>query len=170
MAIGTTVHPLDGPHDLDFVFELGIPHDRINPMALLWTFYDFLKGHGTYGDKVSLKNRCVRITYANDFYMDVLPSCKDLQLGGTCIKVPDRELANWTPSNPKGYVKWCLDYLALDRKGCSACPTTTASGREAAASTRGAVDEALAGCLLPQPKTGADLNRSDDPRWTVLSR
>ncbi|MBA3973394.1 MAG: hypothetical protein C0504_04140 [Candidatus Solibacter sp.] len=109
MAIGTTVHPLDGPHDLDFVFELGIPHDRINPMALLWTFYDFLKGHGTYGDKVSLKNRCVRITYANDFYMDVLPSCKDLQLGGTCIKVPDRELANWTPSNPKGYVKWFRD-------------------------------------------------------------
>ncbi|HPT25868.1 MAG TPA: nucleotidyltransferase [Bryobacteraceae bacterium] len=109
MALGTTVHPLDGPHDLDFVFELGIPHQRIDPMALLGTFYKFLKGHGTYSEMVSLKNRCVRITYANDFYLDVLPSCKDLQLGGTCIQVPDRELANWSPSNPKGYVEWFRD-------------------------------------------------------------
>lgn len=109
MALGTTVHPLDCPHDLDFVFELGIPHHRINPMALLRMFYSFLKEHGTYRDMVSLKNRCVRITYANDFHMDVLPACKDLQLGGTCIQVPDRELANWSPSNPNGYARWFRD-------------------------------------------------------------
>lgn len=109
MALGTTVRPLEGPHDLDFVFELGIPHQCIDPMALLATFYNFLKKHGTYSEMVSLKNRCVRITYANDFYMDVLPSCKDLQLGGTCIQVPDRGLASWSPSNPKGYVKWFRD-------------------------------------------------------------
>lgn len=125
MALGTTVHPLDGPHDLDFVFELGIPHYRINPMALLGMFYNFLKGHGTYSDMVSLKNRCVRITYANDFYLDVLPSCKDLQLGGTCIQVPDRELANWSPSNPNGYVKWFRDAsttLLLVEKAAQPCP------------------------------------------------
>lgn len=112
MALGATVRPLDGPHDLDFVFELGIPHQLVNPMVLLGTFYKFLKGHGTYSEMVSLKNRCVRITYANDFYMDVLPSCKDHQLGGTCIQVPDRELANWSPSNPTGYVTWFRDASA----------------------------------------------------------
>lgn len=106
MALGTAVHPLDGPHDLDFVFELGIPHNEIEPIRLLNLFFEFLKGHGVYGSMVSLKNRCVRITYANDFHMDVLPSCKDLQSGGTCIQVPDRRLGNWSPSNPKGYSKW----------------------------------------------------------------
>lgn len=116
MALGTTVRPVDGPHDLDFVFELETSHDMVDPMRLLMEFYRFLKGHGVYRDLTSLKNRCVRLTYANDFYMDVLPACKDNSLGGTCIQVPDRQLANWSPSNPKGYVTWFRAAL-IPRRG-----------------------------------------------------
>lgn len=116
MALGTTVRPLEGPRDLDFVFELELSHDLVDPMHLLMEFYRFLKGHGVYRDLTSLKNRCVRLTYANDFYMDVLPACKDNSLGGTCIQVPDRQLAGWSPSNPKGYVSWFRGAL-IPRRG-----------------------------------------------------
>lgn len=109
MALGTTVRPLEGPHDLDFVFELDISHQLIKPMALLRAFYGFLKQHGTYKELVSLKNRCVRLTYSDEFYMDILPACRDDTFGNTCIQVPDRELADWSPSNPKGYMKWFQD-------------------------------------------------------------
>lgn len=107
MALGTTVHPLSGPHDLDFVLDLAVSFLHVNPMALLLSLFKFLKGHGTYSDMVELKNRCVRIVYANEFYMDILPGCRDQSVHSpTCIQVPDREAKGWKPSNPKGYIKF----------------------------------------------------------------
>jgi hypothetical protein len=115
MALGTTVKPLEGPHDLDFVMELRASHTQIRPLALLHTLFDFLKGHGTYKDVTSLKNRCVRVEYADDFYLDILPACKDLYLGGTCISVPDRALRGWSTSNPEGYIAWFKRKSAVRR-------------------------------------------------------
>lgn len=106
MALGTTVKPVEGPHDLDFVLQLSRDHHSIDPMTLIRALYGFLKNHGTYGPMVSPKNRCVRITYADEFYMDVLPACHNIAAGGTCIKVPDRSLRTWSDSNPRGYVEW----------------------------------------------------------------
>jgi hypothetical protein len=106
MRLGTTVKPIDGPHDLDFVCELTVSHENVNPMALLNAFYQHLRGHGTYKDMVELKNRCVRVVYANEFYMDILPACGDPLAGGTCIQVPDRAVKGWKPSNPIGYSQW----------------------------------------------------------------
>ncbi|HMK21846.1 MAG TPA: nucleotidyltransferase [Terriglobales bacterium] len=106
MALGTTVKPLEGPHDLDFVLQLSRNHNTVDPMILIRTLYGFLKGHGTYGSVVTPKNRCVRITYADEFYMDVLPACHNAAASGTCIKVPDRALKTWSDSNPIGYVGW----------------------------------------------------------------
>jgi len=106
MALGTTVKPDDGPHDLDFVMELRAWNLQIQPMQLLHTLFEFLKGFDTYRDLTSLKNRCVRVEYADDFYLDILPACKDVRMGGTCISVPDRAANGWSPSNPKGFITW----------------------------------------------------------------
>ena len=106
MALGTTVKPVMGPHDLDFVLQLSRDHKTVDPMALIHTLYTFLRGHEAYGPVVSLKNRCVRIEYADDFYMDVLPACHDLAAGGSCIMVPDRAIQGWSRSNPMGYIAW----------------------------------------------------------------
>jgi hypothetical protein len=116
MALGTTVQPIDGPHDLDFVFELS-SYLR-GPMQLISELHEFLRGHGTYGPMTTLKNRCVRITYADEFYMDILPAVRNSAAAGTCIKVPDCALRTWTDSNPKGYIKWFKDQsgkLLIDR-------------------------------------------------------
>jgi hypothetical protein len=106
MKLGTTVKPLDGPHDLDFVSEFNISHTLVNPMGLLNEMHRMFKEHGVYGGMVELKNRCVRIVYKDEFYLDVLPACRDLTNGGACIKVPDRDTRNWTSSNPAGYAAW----------------------------------------------------------------
>jgi len=106
MALGTTVRPTKGPHDLDFVLELAILHQHVDPMRLIQELYEFLRNHGVYGPMTSLKNRCVRVEYANEFYMDILPACRNGDAGGTCIRVPDRELKWWTDSDPLGYVRW----------------------------------------------------------------
>jgi hypothetical protein len=106
MKLGTTVKPLDGPHDLDFVCEFNISHATVDPMRLLNDMYTVFKGHGVYGGMVELKKRCVRIVYQDEFYLDVLPACRDLAYGGACIQVPDRELQNWTPSNPIAFAIW----------------------------------------------------------------
>jgi hypothetical protein len=107
MSLGTTVAPIfGGPHDLDFVLQLSRNHVYVDPMALIRTLYDFLREHGTYSSMTTLKKRCVRIEYADQFYMDVLPACLNGSDGGTCIKVPDCALKGWSDSNPKGYIDW----------------------------------------------------------------
>ena len=105
MALGTTVAPIKGPHDLDFVLQLSRDYSTVDPMALIRTLYDFLRENGIYRGMTTLKNRCVRIEYADEFYMDVLPACLNVAAGRGCIKVPDRALKGWSDSNPKGYVE-----------------------------------------------------------------
>ena len=106
MRLGTTVKPIDGPHDLDFVCEFNISYASVNPMGLLNAMYKVFEEHGVYGGMVELKKRCVRIVYKDEFYLDILPACRDDGNGGTCIQVPDRDLRNWSPSNPITYAIW----------------------------------------------------------------
>lgn len=106
MALGTTVKPISGPHDLDFVLQLSRHDNAVDPMALIRTLYTLLRTDNTYRSMTSLKNRCVRLEYADDFYMDVLPACRNSTAGGTCVKVPDRNLKGWSDSNPLGYINW----------------------------------------------------------------
>lgn len=55
---------------------------------------------------ISLKNRVVRLTYADEFYMDIFPAYTDLSSGGTCILVPGRARVSLCPSNPEGFILW----------------------------------------------------------------
>jgi hypothetical protein len=106
MALGTTCKPVEGPHDLDFVLQITVPHWNWHALAALDALYKFLKGNETYRGMTSLKNRVVRLTYADEFYMDILPAYTDQSSGGTCILVPDRKRVSLCPSNPEGFIKW----------------------------------------------------------------
>lgn len=108
MLLGTTVKPLFGDeYDLDFVCELicGTTFFR-RPADALNVIEQALRASSVYVPMVERKNRCIRLNYAHDFHMDILPACKDPQNGGTCILVPDVRLSDWTPSNPKGFGHW----------------------------------------------------------------
>ena len=106
MRLGTTVKPIAGPHDLDFVCEFMVSHTLVNPMALLDEMYALFKQHGVYGGMVDKKNRCVRIIYKDEFWLDILPACHDDFNGGTCVQVPDQEEGKWKASNPIKYAEW----------------------------------------------------------------
>lgn len=106
MRLRTTVKPVDNPHDLDLVCEFNVPHHEVNPMTLLDSMFNLFSEHGVYGGMITKKNRCVRIEYKDEFWLDILPACRDDNNGGTCVQVPDRDLRNWKPSNPIAYADW----------------------------------------------------------------
>ena len=93
--------------DLDFVCEFkSWLASSGGPDRLLQQFYDCIKMSADFSQIVELKKRCVRLRYPRKFHMDILPAIPDPYKGGTCIKVPDRELHSWTDSNPKEYADW----------------------------------------------------------------
>lgn len=113
MRLNTTVKPIEGPHDLDFVLELAATHDQVEPMKLLRSLYLYLQSNEIYRPMLSQKNRCVRLDYANEFYMDILIGCKSSAAHEGCIKVPDRQAKTWKDSNPRGYARWFETRCAL---------------------------------------------------------
>lgn len=68
--------------------------------------------HGTickkHGLEIEAKNRCIRLNYAGDFHMDILPGVQESSFDENKLKVPDRELGNWVSSNPRGYANWFI--------------------------------------------------------------
>jgi hypothetical protein len=109
MRLRTTVKPIDKPHDLDLVCEFDVSHDEVYPMVLLDDMFKLFTEHGVYGGMVTKKNRCVRIEYKDEFWLDVLSACRDCRdddNGGTCIQVPDCDLRHWKSSNPVAYADW----------------------------------------------------------------
>jgi len=105
--IGTTVKPKRyDEYDIDLVCELQLDYKQCDPMKLLDVVYKRIKEHGTYGPMAERKNRCIRINYANEFHMDILPGLPDYEKGNASLKVPDRTQHSWKASNPKGYARW----------------------------------------------------------------
>jgi hypothetical protein len=108
MKIGTTVKPFGwDEYDLDFVCEFRTSVNRFqSPLQLLKLLESRLREHELYRSILETKNRCVRLNYANEFHMDILPTCPDLSIGGSCLFVPDRKSQTWKHSNPKGFANW----------------------------------------------------------------
>lgn len=105
---GTTVKPyLGSEFDLDVVLQINTLYTEFSPSELYDALLTKLKNDGRYADKIEKKNRCIRIRYANDFHMDILPGCL-VVVGETILHVPDRALRDWTITNPKGFGIWFL--------------------------------------------------------------
>jgi len=105
MALETTVRPLtQEEYDLDLVCEM--LSSGLTALDVYDAVYARLVESRTYAPMVEKKKRCVRLNYAHDFHLDIIPAERDPARGGTAIRVPDRMLRDWTPSNPKGYAAW----------------------------------------------------------------
>ncbi len=102
----TTVKPLNGEEfDLDFVAELPIDSDMM-PKELYAHIIRILRNDKDHKDLIEPKTRCVRVNYANDFHMDIMPG-KLIDIDTNEIIVPDRDLKSWYHhSNPKGFADW----------------------------------------------------------------
>jgi hypothetical protein len=111
LNIGTTLKLIGRKEfDLDFVCELQInPALFSNPVILLDMLQSCLESSGKYKSMLERKNRCIRLFYADEFYMDILPAVPNPtfgKYGDTCLLVPDCEAKSWKHSNPKGFAAW----------------------------------------------------------------
>lgn len=101
-AIGTPNRPTkQNEFDFDFVCEADL-----HPFELLILIKERLEQNELYKGKVELKNRCVRLYYKNDFYLDILPAQPDYKSSLGCVLIPDRKLKALISTNPKGYAHW----------------------------------------------------------------
>lgn len=105
----TTVKPFGKDEfDLDVAIHLNnnTPHTPQRIYAELKRCMEaYAKKHGL---KIEGKNRCIRLDYAGDFHMDILPGIQEFAFDQNKIKVPDRELGDWVSSNPRGYGIWFM--------------------------------------------------------------
>ena len=115
LRLDTTVKPIKyEEYDLDIVCELTNFTGTEGPVETLNLIEARLKQHETYRAMIERKNRCIRINYANEFHMDIMPAYPDRSNHEGCLLVPDRAEDNWSPSNPKGYAEW-FDHRCLNR-------------------------------------------------------
>jgi hypothetical protein len=109
VKVGTSTRPLRGEEfDLDIVIHLRVDYNRYSPLTIYNELKRRLSEHAGYKEMMELKNRCIRLNYAGDFHMDILPACQELTFDVNKLKVPDRELGGWASSNPRGYAEWFL--------------------------------------------------------------
>ncbi len=111
MAIGTTVRPRDGEEfDVDLVCCLnGFTAARPRRQDLLNLIASRMQTHGTYGPMVELRDRCVRLNYAGEFHVDIvpgLPAPLPCAWGNTAIVIPCRKEEAWVQTNPLGHKGW----------------------------------------------------------------
>lgn len=105
MRIKAAIRPVNGKEfDVDLVCEFKkMPHS--DPKVVKKLVWDRFRTSDRYRDMAAEKNRCVQITYAGDFHMDVMP-CIPGQPGWIKVAgvwVPDKKLDDWKPSNPVGF-------------------------------------------------------------------
>lgn len=106
--LGTTVRPRQGEEfDLDFVVQIDRDWNEL-PFNLVYNdFKKLMESNSNWENLVEPKSRCIQLNYADEFHMDIIPTCTENQFGDkNRIMVPDRAEHNWAVSNPEGYAKW----------------------------------------------------------------
>jgi len=108
MAHGTIIKPLPNHEfDADFLLEMTRPPEWM-PKDYIQEVYTALRTSSAYKDRVSRKNRCVRVQYANDMHVDVVPY---VEINGLNYITNRNEGENgaYERTNPTGYSEWLDD-------------------------------------------------------------
>lgn len=99
----TIIKPTDGNEfDADFMLVMReqvhwTPRDYINHI------YTALHKHGTHAEKTQKKNRCVRVVYANDCHIDIVPF---LHLSDGRQVIVNHDTDQWEATNPDAFTAW----------------------------------------------------------------
>lgn len=109
-AAGLAVRPLRArdEYDVDVVIELNAGVSATAAAMLDWLGERFRRD-ALFRTRLRRHRRCVRIEYAGDFHLDVIPGRRVYSSAGVfrgVIKAPDR-VAGWRTSYPRGFLRWC---------------------------------------------------------------
>lgn len=104
----TTVKPLQNQeYDIDCISIL--PSNFVNKYTkedLIDVLYKIFKESERYKDKVEKKKRSLRVIYADDFHVDILPAKYLNDNDPYELLVPDKHVEDYVLTNPKGYCEW----------------------------------------------------------------
>lgn len=114
IALGTAIKPIaSAEFDVDLVCHLPSVGHPSSALAVKQLVGARLKEHAIYRGMLEEKQRCWRINYANEFHLDITPSIVNPDCFRDGELVPDKTLAQWKPTNPKGYISRFEDYASL---------------------------------------------------------
>lgn len=114
IAIGTAIKPIAANEfDVDLVCHLPSVGHTSSAQAVKALVGARLREHATYKGMLEEKQRCWRINYANEFHLDITPSIMNPRCQQDGELVPDKTLAQWKPTNPKGYISRFEHYAAI---------------------------------------------------------
>lgn len=122
MAIGTEVKPLrNSKVDLDQVCACdceSLPDS--SPRQIYDLVLNRLLQSGVYASRITQLPKCIRISYAHQFHLDVVPA-RLLQSSNypTAIEIIDREKNSWLLTDPKEYIRYfkSREVVSVDRFG-----------------------------------------------------
>jgi hypothetical protein len=95
--------------DVDVVIRLRRLPSTMTATRALTFLSDRLRLDRIFASRLVDHDRCVRLAYANEFHVDVVPARALVGLAGQVIEavqVPFRGVG-WRRSNPLGYMRWC---------------------------------------------------------------
>ncbi|MFC0298454.1 SMODS domain-containing nucleotidyltransferase [Geobacillus jurassicus] len=102
-ATKTAIRPSnDGEFDVDVILLLDVKNQDSKE------FFNWvtkrIKTKKAYEDKIKPKDRCIRIEYAGEFHVDIVPAKTTY---GDSILIPSKTEGDWVKTNPVGFIKWC---------------------------------------------------------------
>lgn len=113
-AVGTAIRPFRArdEFDVDLLIKLTLPTWWGSRLTLDW-LHARLASNGVFKSRLVEHPRCVRVSYAGDFHLDIVPARRTRVISPITgmptllrLKVPDRT-GGWRFSNPEGFVRWC---------------------------------------------------------------
>lgn len=108
----TIIRPPAGiEFDADFLLQLDEDADwNSDPRRYANSLWSALSGHTTYGEMSKKKDRCVRVQYANDCHVDVVPY---VILASGKEVIINRATNEFEDTNPVGFTEWIQEKDAL---------------------------------------------------------
>ena len=99
----TIIKPIEGNEfDADFLVVMK-EQEGWTPRDYLNNVYSALRRHGTYKEMTKKKDRCVRVVYANDCHIDIVPF---INLSDGRQVIVNHETDEWEETDPEGFTAW----------------------------------------------------------------
>jgi hypothetical protein len=103
-ATGTAVRPINQMEfDVDLICHIANPGLAMQPFSLKKSLGDRLLAHGKYRLMLEEKPRCWRLSYANEFHLDITPTIPNEACRNGGHLVPDKAMRCWKETNPQGF-------------------------------------------------------------------
>lgn len=97
--------------DADILVKLKHQPER-TPSDYIEILYAALRGSNTYREMVTRKTRCVRVNYAGEFHMDLVPHVEFEGVGWIVNRLEPDTNGRFERSNPERFTSWLADKQA----------------------------------------------------------